>query len=127
MNWLKRILGDAIAWLKRYFSSGQAQADMKWALEHLPQAMPYIKTAMAIIAGLTPTPVDDLVWAAVIRKYPSFFDGTLTTLDELKAAALVAAAELFKAAFPKISTTVARVAVQMAYVEYKGGLDEDAA
>lgn len=121
LNFLKRVFGDCVAWLKQYFTSGRAAEDMAWALSHIRIALPVIDQAAKIgTRVLTPnTQVDDIAWDALVAAYPAFFDGSLKTDEEFKLALLGVATELFKAKFPTIDTTKARMTVQAAYAEYK--------
>jgi len=120
VNFLKRIFGGIAAMLSQYFRSGKAAADAKWVLEHLPEALVCIDKAMPIVTGLIPGPADDVIWGVIRAKYPAFFDGSIKTVDELKAADLVAAAELLRSLFPSISTTMSRAAIELAYLDRRG-------
>lgn len=115
MKWFKKLLGSLAA----YFRTGRAAADAQMALNYVGKALPYVKVAADLIVGITPTTVDDIIWSAIKNKYPSLFDGTYKTPDELKATALVVAADLLKAQYPELSTSVARAAVQLAYIDQK--------
>lgn len=118
MNWIKRVFGSAVAWLKNYFQSGKAASDAAWALSHMAAALPIIDVLATVGTTLTPTKVDDAVWATVRTKYPRFFDGSITTGDEMKLYLLAIATELFKTKFPEASTSLARATVQLAYLDY---------
>jgi hypothetical protein len=98
-----------------FFSSGAAKKALDTAAALVPQAMPFIDIAAQIAAGLTPTTVDDAMLAEVHAKFPRFFDGSLTTADEVKLYLLGVATQLLQARFPQVSTSVARAAVQVAY------------
>jgi hypothetical protein len=102
-----------------FFKSGKAQKDAEVALEYAVKALPYIKIAGDIITGVTPTGVDDILWNVVKNKYPKLFDGSIHTSDELKAYALGAASSMLQAKYPKLTTTVAVLATQIAYVDAK--------
>jgi hypothetical protein len=115
MNWFKAIFD----WLGRYFASGQAKKDAKLALEHVGKALPYIKIAGDIVIGLTPTQLDDIVWAGIKAKFPDLLDGNKKSPDEVKLAALAIATELLRKQFPELSVSVARAATQLAYLEYR--------
>lgn len=80
------------------------------------KAGPYIKMAGDIIVGMTPTNIDNEAWAAIKAKYPKLFDGTLTDQDTAKLYALGIATDLVERKFPEVTTTVARTAVQIAYL-----------
>lgn len=111
MNWIKSILAKITA----FFVSGKAKAAINTAAEFTVRALPYIDIAATIIAGVTPTGIDDLALATVKTKFPRLFDGSLKTGEELKLYALAVATELFQQAYPTLSTSIARTAVQLAY------------
>ena len=111
MNWLIETLGK----IKNYFHSGRAKKDLETAASYIGEATPIIGEVADVITGLTPTPVDDAVWASVKAMFPTLFDGRQHTADEVKLGALGAATVLLQAKLPKLSTTVARLAVQLAY------------
>lgn len=115
MNWISRIFVR----LAGYFRSGKAARDAQLALEYVARALPYVKIAADLVISLTPTQVDDLAWAAIKTRYPSLFDGKTKTQDEVKAAAMLIASDLLKAKYPELSTSVARAAVQLAYIDQK--------
>ncbi|MBN9658618.1 MAG: hypothetical protein J0H49_10605 [Acidobacteria bacterium] len=115
MNWLKRLIGSISA----YFRTGRAAKDAQTALEYVGRALPYVKIAADLVVSLKPTQVDDLAWTAIKAKYPSLFDGRVKTQDEMKASALLIASDLLKAKYPELSTSVARAAVQLAYIDAK--------
>ena len=115
MSWLKRLFG----WLSGYFTSGKAAADAQKALEYVGKALPFVVIAADIITTLTPTGVDDAAWRAIKAAYPRLLDGTEKSSEELKAEALIISAELLKARYPELSTSVARAAAQLAYIDWK--------
>lgn len=115
MNWLKRLFG----FLRGYFRTGQAARDTQKALEYVGKALPFVIIAADIITTLTPTFVDDALWRAIKAAYPRLLDGTEKSPEELKAEALVISAELLKAKYPELSTSVARAAAQLAYIDWK--------
>lgn len=115
MNWLKRLIGSISA----YFRTGQAAKDAQLALEYVGRALPYVAIAANVVVSMTPNSIDDIAWAAIKAKYPSLFDGRTKTQDELKASALLIASDLLKSKFPELSTSVARAAVQLAYIDQK--------
>lgn len=117
MNWLKRIFGI----LRGYFSSGKAASDAQKALEYVGKALPIIRLVADVIVTLTPTGIDDMVWARIKARYPTLLDGTAKTSDEVKAEALVIAGELMRAKYPELSVSVARAAAQLAYIDFKAG------
>lgn len=115
MNWLKRLFNAIGA----YFKSGKAAADATKAMQYVGKALPFVVIAADIITSLTPTGIDDLVWARIKAKYPNLLDGKQKSPDELKADALIIAAELLKDRYPELSTSVARAAAQLAYIDWK--------
>ena len=115
MDWLKKLFGA----ISGYFHSGKAAADAQMALNYIGKALPYLKIAADIIIGITPTTLDDIAWNGIQKRYPSLFDGNTKTDDELKALAFLIASDLMKAKYPELSTTVARAAVQLAYIDHK--------
>jgi len=114
MNWLKKLFGA----ISKYFKTGSAARQAQQALEYVAKAMPFVVTAGNVIVTLTPTGVDDAVWKAIKAKYPKLLDGSAKTIDELKAEALVIAAEMLQAKFPELTTSVARAAAQLAYIDW---------
>lgn len=116
MNWLKRLFG----FLRGYFQSGQAARDTQKALEYVGRALPIVQIVADVIVRMTPTAIDDAVWAAIKAKFPRILDGTAKTPEELKAEAMVIASEWMTIKYPELSTTVARAAVQLAYADFKG-------
>ena len=115
MNWLKRLFG----FLRGYFQTGQAARDAQQALEFAGKALPIVQVVADVLVTLTPTAIDDVVWAAIKAKFPRLLDGTPKTADELKAEGLIIASEWLKLKYPSLSTTVARAAVQFAYADLK--------
>jgi hypothetical protein len=82
-------------------------------------ALPIVNIASAIVTGVTPTKIDDVILASIKAKYPRLFDGSIHTGDELKLYTLGVATELVKAKYPDVSTSVARLAVQSAFTTSK--------
>lgn len=117
MNWLKRIFG----FLRGYFSSGKAASDAQKALEYVGKALPIIRIVADVVVTLTPTGIDDALWAAIKAKYPTLLDGTAKTSDQVKAEALIIAGEMLQARYPELSVSVARAAAQLAYIDFKAG------
>lgn len=103
----------------KFFTSGKAKADAELALKYAVEALPYIRIAGDLIVGITPTSIDNLAWAALNAKFPKLFDGSVHTSDELKAMALGVASSLLQSKFPKLSTTVAVLATQIAFTQNK--------
>jgi hypothetical protein len=111
MNWIKSILAKVAA----FFTSGKAKAALDAAADYTVRALPFIDIAATIVAGLTPTGIDDIALVAVKAKFPRLFNGTIQSGDELKLYALGVATELFKQRYPDLTTSIARTAVQLAY------------
>ena len=85
----------------------------------IPKAGPFIKVAGDIITGMTPTNVDDAMWAVIKNKYPQLFDGSKVSQENAKLYALGIATDLIENQFPEVGTTVARAAAQLAYLAQK--------
>jgi hypothetical protein len=102
-----------------YFRSGAAAQELDYVVQHIPAALPYIDLAAQIVTTLTPTGLDDAMYAQLKRKFPRLFDGTIKTGDELKLYALAVAAELLGQRYPTLSTSALRGAVQLAYISKK--------
>lgn len=98
-----------------FFASGEASKALNTAAELVPKAIPYLDIAAEIAAGITPNTVDDMVVAQVHARFPRMFDGSIKSGDEVKLYLLGIASELLQARFPKVSTSIARTAVQVAY------------
>lgn len=115
MNWLKKIMGAIGA----YFRSGSAAFDAHKALEYVGKALPFVVVATDIAVGITPTKLDDAAWASLKASFPTLFNGQPHAPEELKLAALGAATHLMQRAYPGLSTSIARAAVQLAYIDYR--------
>lgn len=85
----------------------------------IPKVGPFIKQAGDIITGLTPSTVDDAMWAVIKNKYPQLFDGSKIDKENAKLYALGIATDLIENQFPEVGTTVARAAAQLAYLAEK--------
>lgn len=105
---LRRILG--------IFTSPAAEKAIEKIADYVPVALPYVTTAAEIVAGMTPTQVDDLALGAIKAKFPQLFNGSLKTGDEVKLFTLGVATELLNHKYPQLSTSVARASAQLAYV-----------
>lgn len=114
LSWLKLLSSKLV----QYFSSDRARLDAESALKLAPRALPIISMILDAVTTLTPTGIDDVVWSGIKARYPSLFDGTVRTEEEIKLAALAAAADVLKGKFPGVSTTVARASVQLACIEH---------
>jgi hypothetical protein len=115
MSWIVKLFQK----LAGYFKSPKAKEDAEKALQYALMAAPYIKLAGQVVTTLTPTGVDDAAWALITGKYPRLFDGSLVTGDERKLYALGIAGELLEARFPGLDTSIARTAVQLAWLEQR--------
>lgn len=109
------ILTAFIDKVKAFFTSSAARIALDTAAEYTAKALPFIDLAADIVAGLTPTTVDDMLLASIKTKYPQLFDGSLKNGDQVKLFALGVATDLLKYHFPWLSTSIARLAVQAAY------------
>jgi len=107
-----------------YFVSGKAQEDFEQVSILAVQVAPFIDMAAKMAAGFLPQPMGALTLAAIKgieAKYPRLFDGSLNTEEERKVFLLGVATELVKKQFPTVNTSVARAALQLAYIgEEKG-------
>lgn len=108
-------LKTILAKVANFFATGKAESVLNAAADHAALALPYIDMAAQLIAGVTPTTLDDQALAMVTAKYPRLFDGSIKTGSELKLYALGVAGDLMNAKYPALSTTIARTAVQLAY------------
>lgn len=108
MNAIKKFFAK----VKELFIGANAKADayFSWVLRYIPDAFPIIE----YIAALTPTTLDDAALAFVRAKFPRVIDPELTD-DERKLYLLGTASELLRQKYPSLSTTAARIAVQVAY------------
>lgn len=130
MNWFKKIFSA----ISKYFKTGKAASDAQKALEYVAKALPYVvivgdfitASPLPQLVGI-PNGIDDAVWLAIKKKFPNLLDGSVKTPDEVKADALVVVTELLKAKYPELSTSVARAAAQLAYLDYKAGATADSA
>src|SRR5581483_2860245 len=97
--------------------TGRARRAIDTVAELVPKALPYLDLAAQIAAGITPTLADDRALDRIHAKFPRLFDGTLKTGSEVKLYMLAIAGELLEQQFPKISTTMARLAVEAVYLQ----------
>lgn len=111
MNYLKLILAKVLL----IFTSDQAKKALNTAADFTASALPFIDIAARIVVGVTPTTIDDAALAALHHQFPQLFDGSLKTGEELKLYMLAVATELLKAKYPALSTSIARLSVQLAY------------
>src|SRR5689334_19947720 len=114
-KWLTGFFGK----IASLFTSDAAKRDLDAVANFTAAALPYIDIAGQIVTGLTPTTIYDIAFAAIKRKFPRLFDGTITSGDELKLYALGIAADLLASKFPQLSTSAARAAVQLAFISQK--------
>lgn len=115
MNWISKVLQGFLG----LFGSGKAKAALNRVAEFVVKALPAINIAAQIVTTLTPTGIDDAAFAFIKNKWPRLFDGTIKNPDELKLYALGIATDLLQRTYPALSTTVARAAVQLAYLGKK--------
>jgi len=101
--------------ISAFFSSGEANKALNTAAALVPEAIPFLDLAAEIAAGLAPSAVPQAVLDQIHTKFPRLFDGSLKSGDEVKLYLLGVAGQLLQAKFPNISTSIARVAVQVAY------------
>ncbi len=97
------------------FTSPKGQESLKQAADLAAKSMPYIDIAAKIVTGVTPTTLDDMALSMIHARYPRLFDGSIHDGEELKLYAFGAAADLLQQKYPAVSTSVARLAVQVAY------------
>ena len=105
--------------LFNFFSSGAAQKDLNLALTYVDLAIPYITDAALMLTTIDPNILSTESYSRIKAKYPKFFDGSLLTNDELKTYLLGIAATMLEERFPILNTTVARTAIQLAYLKLK--------
>jgi hypothetical protein len=105
-----------------YLTSKKARTDLDDALEIAAKCGPTLDIAATIVTTLTPNQVDDVVWRLIRQRYPSLFDGSMAraSAEERKLMMLGVAGEIVEAKYPGVGTTVARQAVQLAYMGRKG-------
>lgn len=115
MNWVKSFFGKLFNWVK----SGKAKASVDVVFEHIAKVMPIVTVALDIVTGVTPTPIDDIAWAAAKAKFPRLFDGSPRTGEEIKLAALAYATEAALAKYPVLTTNTARLAIEAALLKLK--------
>ena len=111
-NFFSKILGKA--WNNKSLYSSLLHVE-----DLIPKVGPFIKTAGDIITGMTPTNVDDAMWAVIKDKYSQLFDGSKVSKENAKLYALGIATDLIEHQFPEVGTTVARAAAQIAYLVEK--------
>lgn len=123
MNWFKRLFvgskEEPPLWRKllQFMMTLGGAENVEKALTFVGKALPFVKIAGDIITSLTPTTADDMVWAALKKKYPLLFDGKEHTPDEIKNMALLYVTEAMQQKY-NLSTTTARTAAQLAYNDY---------
>jgi len=115
MSWISKVLEGFL----HLFGSRRAQRALNQVADFVVKALPAIDIAAQIITTLTPTAIDDAAFAYVKQRWPRLFDGSVKTADELKLYALGVATDLLQRTYPALSTTVARAAVQLAYLGKK--------
>lgn len=105
--------------LLNFFTSGAAQKDLNLALTYVDIAIPYIADAGLLVSTLDPNVLSPESYNRIKDKYPKFFDGSLLTNDELKNYLFAIAATMLTERFPILNSTVARTAIQLAYLKLK--------
>lgn len=101
------------------FASPKAKAAFREAEDMTAKALPFITIGAQILAGITPTTLDDAALAYIKSKYPELFDGSITDGDRLRLFVLGAVTDLMKQKYPGLATSVARVAIESAYLGSK--------
>ena len=109
------ILKSFFSKVRIFFSSGEAKKALDTAAALVPLAVPYLDLAAEIAAGLAPSAVPQVVLDRIHTTFPRLFDGSLKSADEVKLYIFGVAGQLLQAKYPGISTSIARVAVQVAY------------
>lgn len=100
-----------------YFTSGRAKADIEKVESIVFAVAPFLESAAAIAAGIDPGLHIALdVIAGIKAKYPGLFDGSQRTTHEKNLYMLGIAGDLVEAHYPNIDTTIARSAVQLAFL-----------
>lgn len=120
MKFLKELLEK----IKRLVKSGAVQDELDKVVALVPKAMPVIDLVASVVTTMTPTKVDDLALAFLHSNYPQLFDGSLKTGEDVKLYMFSAAAAVLKNKYG-VSTSVARAAVQMAYVGKKSSEEKN--
>ena len=113
--------------LKTIFTSQNAQTVYDKALELTPKVLPIIDMVATIGVSLTPPKWDDTAWAGIKLAFPGLWDGSLAkmTKQERSLYLLGIASEMIKLRFPNVSTTVARLAAQAVYPEWKAASETE--
>lgn len=93
--------------------------DLVTVEELLFEALPYLDMAAEVAIGITSSKVLAAEMAVLHTTFPHLFDGTEHTPDEASAYVLAVASSLLEMRAPHINTTIARAAVQLAYMYRK--------
>ncbi len=99
--------------------TGKAKGDVKKAFDFVGKALPIVTAVASVVVTVTPTPGDDKVWFEIREKYPTLFSGQQVSEDEIKLAALAYSADLLMKQNPGLTTSVARAAAQLAYIQFR--------
>lgn len=100
-----------------YFTSGRAKADIEKVEGIVFEVAPFLEAAAEIAAGIDPgLHIAVELIARVKKNYPGLFDGAQRTKAEKSALLLGMAGDLVEAHYPNIDTTIARSAVQLAFL-----------
>lgn len=102
--------------LSRFWDNKKLYNNLVYVEDLIAKVGPYMKIAGDIAVGLIPGNVDDAAWDLIKAKYPKLFDGTKVDTETAKLYALGIATDLVERHYPEVSTTVARTAVQLAYL-----------
>ncbi len=114
---MANIITKVFTSLKNFFAGGRAKRDVDVAVNYIAEALPTIDIAAEIVTGLTPGTIDDAILAVIKTKFPKLFDGSIHTGDELKLYTLGVASQILESKFPRLDTTIARLATHLAYIQ----------
>lgn len=118
MRFMKMVSG-LLARLLQKFKGIKVRDDLVAVEDLVVEALPYLDIAAKIACGLLPVGSRLVVaseLAVIHTAFPGLFDGTVKTHEEFSAYILGVAAHLLEMRCPSINTTVARTAVQLAYL-----------
>lgn len=102
--------------VKKYFGEAEFAGDLAKIEDLIVEALPFLDAASCIAAGIMPKNILTVELAVVNTAFPRLFDGTIHTHDELSSYILGVAANLLQQRNPGINTTIARAAVQLAFL-----------
>ena len=101
------------------FRRPETKAALLTLVDYVPLALPYIRAGAQIIAGITPTGIDDMAIGYITFNYPQLFDGSIKNAENLKLFVFSAMADAMRLKFNSLSTTQARAVVQIAFAAQK--------